>query len=343
MDSKIVEMCKKLSLSEQEKDITEVEELEAECKNIPNPRRYAVLCRLLTRKPLNLRVLHGALSGMWKIVDDFKLEETGKGTFMCIFHTLRDKAWVMQNGPWQFDRQLILMYEIQGFEQPSEIEINHCWFWVRIYDLPLDRRDECSIYKVAKKIGRVCAIQEEDIGTLGSSVRVRVEVDINKQLVRGTYIRNSAKKACWVYFRCEKLPNFCYLCGFIGHVMDDCVTNDQEDVGENWPFPPSLRASPFKRKSYGSWKDQGKAGTGNESMLSRSVTSNEPNNVRRKLQLVPIDKGTSDLVQCNSPIASNPNKAEMKESSADADAIKNISDKETTDFLQGNSRMVTVG
>ena len=54
-------------------------------------------------------------------------------------------------------------------------------------------------------------------------------------LKRCTMVVNGKGEKVWVYFRYEKLLNFCYWCGTIGHVEDDCDAKPEEIETNEWP------------------------------------------------------------------------------------------------------------
>lgn len=56
---------------------------------------------------------------------------------------------------------------------------------------------------------------------------------------RGTLIKSRSGKPIRLYFKYERMPNFCYLCGA------DCEPHEDGDV-ERMPCGDWLRASPVK-------------------------------------------------------------------------------------------------
>ena len=48
-------------------------------------------------------------------------------------------------------------------------------------------------------------------------MRVRVDLSIEKPLRMGGYVTNMDGERCRVSFKYERLPNFCFTCGKIGH------------------------------------------------------------------------------------------------------------------------------
>lgn len=95
--------------------------------------------------------------------------------------------------------------------------------WARIKG-PLDgltRKKELA-EKVAKKIGEpsFTVIVNEGKINPSSHLRVRLFVNVNKPLVRFVPITLKERKKYQVSY--EKLPNFCFFCGCMGHVVEEC-------------------------------------------------------------------------------------------------------------------------
>lgn len=67
-------------------------------------------------------------------------------------------------------------------------------------------------------------------------------VDLNKPLRRGVMITLEGKK--WVEFRYERLPNFCYACGRLGHAELNCEDEEAKNYGGE--YGDWMRASPIK-------------------------------------------------------------------------------------------------
>lgn len=48
-------------------------------------------------------------------------------------------------------------------------------------------------------------------------VKVKFNLEVNTPILYGIYISSKNNGVCWVDFRYEKLPMFCFYRGFMGH------------------------------------------------------------------------------------------------------------------------------
>jgi hypothetical protein len=76
------------------------------------------------------------------------------------------------------------------------------------------------LQNLAGRVGKFLKIDTEGQAG-GNSVRVRVELDINKPLARFTsVVRKGSGKVYLVKY--EKVPKFCEVCGILGHEFMEC-------------------------------------------------------------------------------------------------------------------------
>ncbi|KAL0403884.1 UNVERIFIED_CONTAM: hypothetical protein Sradi_2029200 [Sesamum radiatum] len=90
---------------------------------------------------------------------------------------------------------------------------------------------------------------------------MRVALDITKPLSRALKIRTVLGDEQLISFTYEHLPNFCYLCGCLGHLSRQCelqLQPDFKDPGLNTPFGGWLQAAApaFTRRRTGGSSSQ---------------------------------------------------------------------------------------
>ncbi|KAJ4836541.1 hypothetical protein Tsubulata_013584 [Turnera subulata] len=133
-------------------------------------------------------------------------------------------------------------------EHFHNVPLRHCPFWVKIYDVPMSFRNARHLALIAGKLGTFCEFDERGPLGWGKYVKVRVNLYVSKPLKKEILGRNTTAQTLVFPMKYEKLPNYCYGCGLIGHLVrecDDCPDLDSDDEQE-FPFGAWLRASPTK-------------------------------------------------------------------------------------------------
>lgn len=115
----------------------------------------AVVGKIMTVRPYNFEAFKRTMNQIWAISKDALFRSIEHGLFVVQFPTLRDKKKIMEGRPWTFDQNLVVLNEIEGGVQPSDIALNRCPFWVRFYNLPLDSRSVNHIRKIGAASGKL--------------------------------------------------------------------------------------------------------------------------------------------------------------------------------------------
>lgn len=203
--------------------------------------------KLLTSRVIALPAIKNVLSGAWKTRNKVSFETMGKNVFLFRFEDHLDKEWVFKNGPWLFDKYLIALEEPCVNNRISDMEFKEVAFWMRLINLPIGFRSRSVAEKIGNKIGKFLEMDtEKDEFSWGNSMRVNVQIDISKPLIRGFMLKsNGIKEDCWVTIRYERLLDFCFNCGCIGHMAKECLITQAKEG--NFEFGAWMRFQGFFR------------------------------------------------------------------------------------------------
>lgn len=89
---------------------------------------------------------------------------------------------------------------------------------------------------------------------LRSFLRFQVQVNIYKNLKPRTVIMNDDGSQRWLPFKYERLSNFCFNCGKLGHVMVDCqsdLTPSHRVMDPHTAYVSWMRVG--GNRNYGDW------------------------------------------------------------------------------------------
>ncbi|KAI7989409.1 Uncharacterized protein LOK49_LG13G02902 [Camellia lanceoleosa] len=210
MESDLGGLANRLHLTEEEEAVVIVS---ADHTKSSEERSWLCLVgRILTHRPVNAEAFRST---------------------MAAFNHIVDKKRVLARGPWNFDKQLVLLEELDGSLQPSEVQFRFVLFWVHVFDLPIIGMTREVGALIGNSIGTFADMDYAEGGVAwGKSLRIRVAINIHKPLRRGMKITLGQKDPVWVSFKYERLPNFCFACGILGHNQREC---DLKLIGQHVP------------------------------------------------------------------------------------------------------------
>ncbi|KAK4415198.1 hypothetical protein Salat_2627000 [Sesamum alatum] len=180
-------------------------------------------------------------------IRDFVVRKVSDDRFCLVFHHIEDLRQVMEMRPWNFDKNLILLQPLSHQTDPLTINLDWCPFFVHIHDL---RYGQCTV-EVVRYIGNYLGSWSDsdsidrDIYWF-ETIRIHVNINVTLPLKSALKLRSESGEECVVRFSYERLPNFCYLCGLLGHISRLCSRRFQEgftDPGSSTPYGAWLRAT----------------------------------------------------------------------------------------------------
>ncbi|PON68593.1 Zinc knuckle CX2CX4HX4C [Parasponia andersonii] len=114
----------------------------------------------------------------------------------------------------------------------GEINFSSTQFWVRIMGLSRDSISEPNIRLIAAKIGRLVEIDPKSLGIffVGDFVRVKIDALIHKPLAAGFFQKRKRGAPRWIQLKYERLHDFCFKCGVLGHDHRICSATERVTV-----------------------------------------------------------------------------------------------------------------
>ncbi|KAF5462220.1 hypothetical protein F2P56_018246 [Juglans regia] len=227
--------------------------------------------KICVDRAVGKEIVVNTMGKIWRISKRASFLEVEKNVFIITFANHADRQRVLEGKPWLFENYLFILKAYEGGLQPDKLIFNVEYFWLQIYNLPLGLMTKKWGECIGQSVGQVLDVDvdEDDIGW-GKYLRVRIKLDLHKPITRGRIIMVHGKKIR-LAFKYEKLPRFCFNCGWILHGNSGCSSTTAPDNSINPQFGPWLRADDiFKRRtpnSYSNASSEGRMG---------GLTNNDP-------------------------------------------------------------------
>ena len=251
MADELEELCRRMRLSEHEKQHIRVSK--DRVLKSHQEAKHSILFKLLTSRTFNGDAFKNSVGMMWKSHGMISVTAIDDNLFMATFPSDAAVRHVFSSSPWTFDKKLILMARFIGDLQPSAVKFTHAAFWIRLVNLPIKSMTREMGEDIGQRVGRLITIDapEDDGVAWGRYLRIRVEVEITKPLMRGCIIHVEETAPVWIDFRYEHLPIFCYKCGILGHSGSECFTGARTSVFDRDQYGAWLRAVPERNNQSG--------------------------------------------------------------------------------------------
>ncbi|BFG33831.1 hypothetical protein CerSpe_201050 [Prunus speciosa] len=219
-----------LRLSERERHGVRIEE--AELGNRLVGHRFSLVAKVLTGKAVPKDGFIGVFSRLWKGTAEVSIKEIAEKRFLVRFANQRDMGRVLDMEPWTFREALVLLAGVSQGDDVRKIKITTGVFWVQLHGIPPLNMTGAVVKKIGGLVGSVLTVDQFDgEDCVGRFARARVRMDIEQPLMRGAFVDFPEEGSTWVSFCYEYLPEYCFLCGCLGHPSRICVEKDKGVLG----------------------------------------------------------------------------------------------------------------
>ncbi|KAJ1422241.1 Zinc knuckle CX2CX4HX4C [Sesbania bispinosa] len=209
----------------------------------------SLLGRIVTQKPIHTNNLHNALSGIWCQPKGFRIEEVAQKTFQFFFEEESDAERIRKGSPWLFRNSWLILRGWERGQNMEEVDFSNVLVRMQIWGLPSHCQTVRMGFKIGACMGRVQEVEIFETKEKGIYLRCLIEMDVTKPLLGGISVGSKEDGVSWISFQYERLPQFCYACGLVGHEEELCKRRRKSELvgegSEEEEWGPWLRASQF--------------------------------------------------------------------------------------------------
>lgn len=167
--------------------------------------------RTLSKRPIHLESFKQLMSNSWRLMHGMEVRKINDDRLLFQFNHELDKKRVLVDGPWSFEKNLILLAPIEDGVDPMSVSLNSVSFHVLVSGISIGMMHRAMATVIGNGIGEFIDLPKgKDKTEEGMFLRIKVKIDISKPLKRALRVKCVNGESIMVTFTYERLPNFCY-------------------------------------------------------------------------------------------------------------------------------------
>ncbi|KAK2990488.1 hypothetical protein RJ640_004190 [Escallonia rubra] len=222
----------------------DLDDLEPDDLNASKEYALTLLAKIISSRKLNTKAVQSILQKAWSPTRGMKFHSQQDNIFRITLNHEWDRDRILKARPWSVMSSHVVVRDWPPHLAMDEIDFSQSPFWIRISGLPPNLMTKSNAEKIGSKIGKVLEVDFTADGKIAwlRFMRIQVMMNINQPLLTG-FPRKKDSKMTWTRLQYERLPDFCFICGRLGHTNRGCPHPPLElPANMSTPFGPWLRA-----------------------------------------------------------------------------------------------------
>ncbi|CAL9016473.1 unnamed protein product [Prunus brigantina] len=202
---------------------------------------------IIARKIPNRGAIKTILQNAWALFGEAKIFYLKENLFTVVVQDEDMADQIINGGPWSVMGYCFNIHRWPSSMAIEELPLHKVAFWIQAHGIPLNLLTAGNALEIGEKLGEV--IEVEDPWEKGSRgfLRMRVLVDSNNPLPQGFWLPRAEGQSTWVEFKYERLSDFCFNCGKLGHLYRNCSSNrSQLDTFEETAYGEWMKTSAIR-------------------------------------------------------------------------------------------------
>nr|KYP48445.1 hypothetical protein KK1_029907 [Cajanus cajan] len=168
--------------------------------------------RFLTKRPICTHIMKIRMASIWRPGKGVSISELKPSVFLFQFYHPLDLKHVLDNGPWNFENNILIVSKIFEGDIPKDIPLNHVDVWVQVHNLPAGFMSQNIGELLGNSLGIFIDYDSKHNASLWKSYMcICIKKDICSPLEKYKKIKKQGGEWKTVIFKYEKIGQFSYL------------------------------------------------------------------------------------------------------------------------------------
>ncbi|KAG8367108.1 hypothetical protein BUALT_Bualt16G0038300 [Buddleja alternifolia] len=209
---------------------------------------FTLIGKILTDKIFNQGAVKTTLLKAWNCKYQVHVNKCEDNKYAFIFKDKGDFDKVLNLAPWSFRGHLVVLSHWDPDQTMEEVNLETTQFWIQASNIPARYITPSSAKVIGNAVGKFIKTDlVSESQRWKKYLRIRTEINIMEPLKDSFSFQPNQGKGpiITVDIRYERLLDFCFICGCIGHKLSACPKNPNSNLPtapSSLPFGPWLRA-----------------------------------------------------------------------------------------------------
>ena len=194
--------------------------LKASEKAVEELYNTGLVGKLLADKSINKNAVKAIILKAWRTSRGLQIVDLRENIFLFKFACEGDKRRIVELGPWNIEGFPLILKQWNQNMVVEDLDFSSLPIWIQIHNLPIEYMSKENAVEIGSLVGEVVDVDFTGDGEvcMCKFLRVKVEVKVDDPLRSGFYLDRSPHPDLWIQFKYERVAEFCYKCGRLGHL-----------------------------------------------------------------------------------------------------------------------------
>ncbi|XP_030970768.1 uncharacterized protein LOC115991172 [Quercus lobata] len=232
--------------------------------------------KLLADRNINKNAVKAIILKVWRTSKGVQIVDLKENIFVFKFACEGDKKRILELGPWNIEGFPLILKQWHQNMSVDDLDFSSIPLWVQIHGLHIEYMSKENAEEIGALVGEVLEVDFTGSGGVCMSkfLRVKVVLKVEDPLLSGFFLDRNTQPNLWIRFKYERIVEFCFKCGRLGHLKARCLWADAEvksNSKDPFGFGPWLKAEAASNRA-SRWVE----------FIADSNQASEEDDVRRK-------------------------------------------------------------
>ncbi|KAI9102190.1 hypothetical protein K1719_023700 [Acacia pycnantha] len=186
--------------------------------------KWILIGKVLAKKTYKRAAIEAILRKAWNLPEGFDVIDINGNVFMFNFKDEEEYNRVLRGRPWSINGFLLNLMEHSKYKTCEEFDFSRSHVWIQMLNVPIEALCLENNVTIGGHVGEDMMVEDpiHNGKYVRGFMRARVLIDLRKPLAHGFWMDKPDGEKAWISIRYEKLQNYCYNCGKIGHDNRSC-------------------------------------------------------------------------------------------------------------------------